>query len=44
MSEYAVRTQVMYSQKTKVARHTHEQFARVTLDEDGKVIKLAISR
>ena len=44
VSEYAVRTQVMYSQKTKVARHTHEQFARVTLDEDGKVIKLAISR
>jgi hypothetical protein len=43
-SEYAVRTQVMYSQKTKIARHTHEQFARVTLDEDGKVIKLAISR
>lgn len=43
-SGYALRTQVMYSQKTKVARQTHEQFARVTLDEDGKVIKLAVSR
>lgn len=40
----AQRTQIMYSQKTKVLRHTHEQFARVTLDENGKVIKLAVSR
>ena len=38
------RTQIMYSQKTKVSHHTHEQFARVTLDEGGKVIKLAVSR
>lgn len=43
-SGLALRTQVMYSQKTKVAHNTHEQFARVTLDEDGKVIKLAVSR
>jgi len=34
----------MYSQKTKVAHNTHEQFARVTLDENGKIIKLAVSR
>jgi hypothetical protein len=38
------RTQVTYSQKLKSARLVHEQFARVTLDETGKVIKLAVSR
>ena len=43
-SEFALRTQVMYSQKTTVAHNVHEQFARVTLDEEGKVIKLAVSR
>ncbi len=43
-SAYTLRTEVMYSQKTKVAHNVHEQFARVTLDEDGKVIKLAVSR
>ncbi|MDK2981859.1 MAG: hypothetical protein PWQ55_2206 [Chloroflexota bacterium] len=43
-SEFALRTQVMYSQKTRVAHNVHEQFARVTLDEAGKVIKLAVSR
>ena len=43
-SEYALRTQVMYSQKTTIAHNVHEQFARVTLDEEGKVIKLAVSR
>jgi hypothetical protein len=41
---YTLRTQVMYSQITKVAHNTHEQFARVTLDENGKIIKLAVSR
>jgi len=43
-SNLSYRTQVTYSQKTKVAHNTHEQFARVTLDENGKVIKLAVSR
>jgi len=43
-SEFALRTQIMYSQKTMVAHNMHEQFARVTLDEEGKVIKLAVSR
>ena len=38
------RTQVTYSQKLKSARLIHEQFARVTLDETGMVIKLAVSR
>ncbi len=38
------RTQITYSQKLKAARMVHEQFARVTLDESGKVIKLAVSR
>lgn len=37
-------TQVTYSQKVKSARFTHQQFARLTLDETGKVIKLAVSR
>lgn len=37
-------TQVTYSQKVKSARITHQQFARLTLDEAGKVIKLAVSR
>jgi hypothetical protein len=37
-------TQVMVSQKTKVSRVTHEQYARITMDEAGKVIKLAVSR
>ena len=43
-SGYAQRTQVTYSQKTIISRQTHEQFAKVTLDENGKVIKLAVSR
>ncbi len=43
-SSYATRTQVMVSQKTKVARQVHEQFARVTIDENGKIVKLAVSR
>jgi hypothetical protein len=37
-------TQVMVSQKTRVARLMHEQYARITMDETGKVIKLAVSR
>lgn len=37
-------TQLQYSQKTKGIREVHEQFIRVTLDNDEKIIKLAISR
>ena len=37
-------TQVMVSQKTRVARLMHEQYARITMDQTGKVIKLAVSR
>ncbi len=37
-------TQVMISQKTRVSRVLHEQYARVTMDDTGKVIKLAVSR
>ena len=37
-------TQIMVSQKTRVARLMHEQYARITMDETGKVIKLAVSR
>lgn len=37
-------TQVTYSQKIKSARIVHQQYARLTLDESGKVIKLAVSR
>ncbi len=37
-------TQVMVRQKTRVARLMHEQYARITMDESGKVIKMAVSR
>jgi hypothetical protein len=37
-------TQVMFSQKTRVSRVMHEQYARLTMDENGKIIKLAVSR
>ena len=43
-SEVVDITQVMISQKTRVARVMHEQYARITMDETGKVIKLAVSR
>ena len=38
------RTQIMYKQSTKSSQHQHTQFAKVTLDENGKLIKLAVSR
>lgn len=44
ISEIRDITQVMVSQKTKVSRVMHEQYARITMDENGKVIKLAVSR
>ena len=37
-------TQIQYSQKSISARNTHENFARVTMDDHGKVTKLAVSR
>lgn len=43
-SELVDITQVMVSQKTRVSRIMHEQYARITMDETGKVIKLAVSR
>jgi len=44
IDRFGTRTQITYSQMIKSARLVHEQFARVTLDESGKVIKLAVSR
>ncbi len=37
-------TQIMYEKTISVNKLDHLQFARVTIDEAGKVIKLAISR
>lgn len=41
---FVTHTQIMYSQKTRVSRITHEKFARITMNENGKVIKFAVSR
>jgi len=38
------RTQITFSQSTKASQHQHNQFAKATLDENGKLIKLAVSR
>jgi tetratricopeptide (TPR) repeat protein len=37
-------TQIVYEKTISVNKREHLQFARVTVDESGKVIKLAISR
>ncbi|NPV57816.1 MAG: hypothetical protein HPY76_14265 [Anaerolineae bacterium] len=38
------RVVVTIRKEKKVAQRTHEHYARATLDKDGKVIKLAVSR
>jgi hypothetical protein len=38
------RTVVTLSKTIRSSTHTHPHFARVTLDENGKVVKLAVSR
>jgi hypothetical protein len=37
-------TQIQYGQKSHIAKTTHEHFVRVTIDDQGKVTKLAVSR
>ena len=37
-------TQIVYEKSIHINREDHKQYARVTLDDRGKVIKLAISR
>jgi tetratricopeptide (TPR) repeat protein len=41
---YPERVVVSFSKQISLAEHTHRQFARVTLDRQGKVVKLAVSR
>ena len=41
---YQKHTQILYKQKTTSAHKTHEQFVRLTMDESGKITKLAVSR
>ncbi|MBI9047837.1 MAG: tetratricopeptide repeat protein [Anaerolineaceae bacterium] len=40
----AGRTLVTFSKSVKSAKYTHQHYARATLSEDGKLVKLAISR
>ncbi|MPN57929.1 hypothetical protein SDC9_205625 [bioreactor metagenome] len=40
----ASRTVVSFSKQITFDHHIHRQFARVTLDSQGKVVKMAISR
>jgi hypothetical protein len=41
---YPDRVVVTFSKQINLAEHTHRQFARVTMDKQGKVVKLAVSR
>jgi hypothetical protein len=41
---YPDRVVVSISKQINLAEHTHRQFARVTLDKQGKVVKLTVSR
>ncbi len=43
-STYPDRVVVSFSKQINLAEHTHRQFARVTMDKQGKVVKLAVSR
>jgi hypothetical protein len=38
------RTVVTISKQIKVREHTHYHYARATLDTQGKMVKLALSR
>ena len=42
--EFKKFTQIVYEKKISINKQKHNQFARVTIDEAGKVVKLAISR
>lgn len=41
---YPDRVVVSFSKQISLAEQTHKQFARVTLDKQGKIVKLAVSR
>ena len=38
------RVLVTVSKQVQVAQHVHQHYARVTFDQDGKVVKMAVSR
>jgi hypothetical protein len=43
-SRQSSRTVVSFSKQISFDQHVHRQYARVTLDQQGKVVKMAISR
>ena len=38
------RVLVTVSKQVQVAQHVHQHYARVTFDQDGKMVKMAVSR
>ncbi len=42
--QVADRTVVIFTRKVRVGEHTHTNYARVTMDRDGKLMKMAFSR
>ena len=42
--EYKTFTQILYNKSIISEKRKHTQYARVTMDDRGKIIKLAVSR
>ena len=42
--EYKIFTQILYNKSIISEKREHTQYARVTMDDSGKIIKLAVSR
>ena len=42
--EYKIFTQILYNKSIVSEKRKHTQYARVTMDDSGKIIKLAVSR
>jgi tetratricopeptide (TPR) repeat protein len=42
--EYKIFTQILYNKSVVSDKRKHTQYARVTMDDSGKIIKLAVSR
>lgn len=42
--QYADRTVVIFKRQVQIAEHTHLRYARVTINKDGKLMKMAVSR
>ncbi len=42
--EYKIFTQILYNKSIVSEKREHTQYARVTMDDSGKIIKLAVSR